>query len=96
MVAEWWFKSACGHNSSKKGSRRFFPNVLGDTKKIRQCSHNWNWSRLLSSRAFIRLAGSNPAHCAAFKLCFLMTQIVYALNEKVWESRQDLKIGELA
>lgn len=40
MVVEWWFKSACGHNSSKKGSRRFFPNVLGDTKKIRQCSHN--------------------------------------------------------
>lgn len=33
-VAEWWFKSTCGHNSSKKGSRRFFPNVLGDTRKF--------------------------------------------------------------
>lgn len=33
-LAEWWFKSTCGHNSSKKGSRRFFPNVLGDTRKF--------------------------------------------------------------
>lgn len=34
MVAEWWFKSTCGHNSSKKGIRRFFPNVLDDTRKF--------------------------------------------------------------
>lgn len=34
MVAEWWFKSTCGHNSSKKGFRRFFPNVLDDTRKF--------------------------------------------------------------
>ena len=67
MVAEWWFKSTCGHNSSKKGSRRFFPNVLGDTKKIRQCSHNWNWNGLLSRRAFIRLVGSSPTHCASVR-----------------------------
>lgn len=34
MVAEWWFKSTCGHNSSKKGIRRFFLNVLDDTRKF--------------------------------------------------------------
>ena len=36
----WWFEPTCEHNSSKKCTHRFFPNVLGDTKKIRQCSHN--------------------------------------------------------
>lgn len=34
MVAEWWFKSTCGHNSSKKGIRRFFLNVFDDTRKF--------------------------------------------------------------
>ena len=32
---EWWFESTCEHNSSEKGTHRFFPNVLGDIKKIR-------------------------------------------------------------
>lgn len=30
----WWFDSTCGCNSSDQDSHRFFPNVLGDTKKI--------------------------------------------------------------
>lgn len=34
MVAEWWVRTTCGHNSSKKGIRRFFPNVLDDTRKF--------------------------------------------------------------
>lgn len=32
---EWWFESTCEHNSSEKGTHRFFPNVLSDIKKIR-------------------------------------------------------------
>ncbi len=30
----WWFDSTCGCSSSDQDSHRFFPNVLGDTKKI--------------------------------------------------------------
>lgn len=30
----WWFDSTCGRSSCDQGSHRFFPNVLGDTKKI--------------------------------------------------------------